>query len=369
VKTYIEGDDDGTDARALALVRQGPPWKFLRAGLVGLGVLSVLWVLIESAELSAAPIREVAWLLAALPPAVFVPLVLWLDRYEAEPRWLLSVVFLWGAFGAALASAVVNGLVQAAVPGGAGLGVSAPVVEELTKGAALWLLVRYRRDEFDGVLDGVVYATMVALGFAMTENVLYYGRAALGRLEGASLGAVFVARGIVTPLAHPLFTALTGVGIGLGLGLASGALRLLAGVGGLAAAVGLHALWNRTAQTGALPAAYVTVFAPTLAVLVVIALLARRRERRVVADELGPERAGGVLSPAEYEELVRARPRRRRLRRALLRGGVTAWSRVFRFYDLATELAFRKRRGVPARELEPYRAALRLARQAIPPSL
>lgn len=358
-----------SDARAVALVQQGPPWKFLRVGLAGLAALSVLWVLVEGAELPAAPVRDVAWLLAALPPAVFVPLVLWLDRYEAEPRWLLSVVFLWGAFGAALASAVVNGVVEAAVPGGAGMAVSAPVVEELTKGAALWLLVRYRRDEFDGVLDGLVYATMVALGFAMTENVLYFGRAALGRLEGASLGPVFVGRGIVTPLAHPLFTALTGVGLGLALRLRRAPVRVLVGVAGLAGAIVLHGLWNHAAQTGDLPAAYVTVFAPALGTLVVIGVLARCRERRVVAEELGPEVARGVLSSTEYDELVRSRLRRRRLRRALLRGGVTVWSRLFRFYDLATELAFRKRHGAGAADVEPYRIAVRLARQAIPPSV
>jgi RsiW-degrading membrane proteinase PrsW (M82 family) len=358
-----------SDARAVALVQQGPPWRFLRVGLAGLLALSVLWVLVEGAELEAAPIRDVAWLLAALPPAVFVPLVLWLDRYEAEPRWLLGVVFLWGAFGAALASAVVNGVVELAVPGGAGMAVSAPVVEELTKGAALWLLAWYRRDDFDGVLDGLVYATMVALGFAMTENVLYFGRAALGRLEGTSLGAVFVARGIVTPLAHPLFTALTGVGLGLAMSRRRTPVRVLAGVAGLAGAIGLHGLWNHAARTGVLPAAYVIVFAPALATLVVIGVLARRRERRVVAEELGPEVARGVLSSTEYEELVGARLRRRRLRRAFLRGGVTVWSRLFRFYDLATELAFRKRRGSPAADLEPYRIALRLARQAIPPAL
>jgi RsiW-degrading membrane proteinase PrsW (M82 family) len=47
----------------------------------------------------------------------------------------------------------------------------------------LYAVYRWRRFAFDGVLDGLVYAGMVGLGFAFTENILYYSRAAL---EGAS---------------------------------------------------------------------------------------------------------------------------------------------------------------------------------------
>ena len=36
----------------------------------------------------------------------------------------------------------------------------------------------WKKDEFDGVVDGIVYASMAGLGFAMTENILYYGNAA-----------------------------------------------------------------------------------------------------------------------------------------------------------------------------------------------
>src|SRR6185369_17813007 len=55
--------------------------------------------------------------------------------------------------------------------------ISAPIVEESSKAFILLVLFLWKRDEFDGIVDGVVYAGMVGLGFAMTENVLYYGRA------------------------------------------------------------------------------------------------------------------------------------------------------------------------------------------------
>ena len=53
----------------------------------------------------------------------------------------------------------------------------APIVEEAVKGAFLVGLLIFRRREFDGIVDGIVYAGLVAAGFAFTENILYFGRA------------------------------------------------------------------------------------------------------------------------------------------------------------------------------------------------
>ena len=39
----------------------------------------------------------------------------------------------------------------------------------------LLLLLWWRRAELDGILDGIVYAGMVGIGFAFTENILYLG--------------------------------------------------------------------------------------------------------------------------------------------------------------------------------------------------
>ena len=53
----------------------------------------------------------------------------------------------------------------------------APVTEEACKGLFLFLLLWWRRAELDGVLDGIVYAGMVGIGFAFTENILYLAAA------------------------------------------------------------------------------------------------------------------------------------------------------------------------------------------------
>ena len=69
---------------------------------------------------------------------------------------------------------LVRRLHRGAEPGG-----RRPVTEEASKGLFLLLLLWWRRAELDGILDGIVYAGMVGIGFAFVENILYLG----GRLQ------------------------------------------------------------------------------------------------------------------------------------------------------------------------------------------
>ena len=69
------------------------------------------------------------------------------------------------------------------------------------------------RREFDGITDGMVYAGVTAAGFAFTENIQYLATA-YTEGGGEALTATFVARCLLSPFAHPMFTVLTGVGIG-----------------------------------------------------------------------------------------------------------------------------------------------------------
>src|SRR6185437_11708218 len=141
------------------------------------------------------------------------------------PRTLLSA-FLWGASVAALSALLINSsavLVADAVLGqGSGdvLGASviAPIVEEGVKGAFVVGLLVFRRQEFDGVVDGIVYAGLVGAGFAFTENILYLGRAfadAGFAGEAGGVATILFLRGVLSPFVHPLFTAMTGIGAGV----------------------------------------------------------------------------------------------------------------------------------------------------------
>ncbi|MBK7774696.1 MAG: PrsW family intramembrane metalloprotease [Sandaracinaceae bacterium] len=116
-----------------------------------------------------------------------------LDRYDPEPWYALLGCLFWGGIAACGFSVTINSLVGEAVGSmyGAEAGdivgavICAPIVEEFWKGMAVFGMFFFLKREFDGIVDGIIYASFVALGFAAVENVLYYGRAAAdGGLAG-----------------------------------------------------------------------------------------------------------------------------------------------------------------------------------------
>ncbi len=157
----------------------------------------------------------------------------------------------------------------------------APVVEETMKGLVLFGLLWRRRDEIDGPTDGVIYAAMVGLGFAMVENVGYYINAIVTPERGgiALLGYTFVLRGVVSPLLHPIFTSMTGLGVAYAASRPRGAASAKwAVLLGWLAAVVLHGTWNGLSLfgTAGLIGGYLLMSA-VLAGLIVILYRDRRR--------------------------------------------------------------------------------------------
>ena len=96
-----------------------------------------------------------------------------------------ALAFAWGALVAVIASFIINSIVGIVVSIGispdagqiAGAVLSAPMFEEGSKGLGLLILLIFFRRYFDDILDGIVFAGVIALGFATVENVLYYGQA------------------------------------------------------------------------------------------------------------------------------------------------------------------------------------------------
>jgi RsiW-degrading membrane proteinase PrsW (M82 family) len=302
--------------------------------------------------------------IAVLPVPVYLTLVLWLDRYESEPAWLLATSFFWGALVAVFFAIIVNSLgvllVQGAYGEAAanfyGMVISAPLVEETAKALALFALFLWKRDEFDGVLDGIIYAAMVGLGFAMTENVKYYGVAVA---EQNAVG-VFIVRGLFSPFAHPLFTSMTGIGLGLAAHSRSAAARWLLPPLGLAGAIVLHAAWNASAFfTGAtengliMLGSYFVVMVPTFISLLAVVVFALRREGRVLREQLRADCERGLFTHDEYQRLCSLRQRAGASFGALTRGGLSAWLTRMQLNRAASELAFHRHRvarGITSRD-------------------
>lgn len=287
-----------------------------------------------------------ALLIAMVPVPFYVAFALWVDRFEPEPPWLLAISFVWGATIAVFFSLVFNTLSEGILTAAAGAPrasmatnvISAPFIEELAKGSALLLLFLWRRDEFDNVTDGIVYAGMIGLGFAMTENVLYYGRAIT---ESGGAAAIVFMRGVVSPFAHPLYTSMTGIGFGLSRESDRRAVKLFAPVLGLGAAMLLHAIWNLSTRFGIVfVAAYLAIMVPAFLAVLAIAFFSLRREAKIIRTHLACIVEDGVLSADDLAVVTSVRGRVKASTRALFAGGFRKWIARRRFHALATELAF-----------------------------
>jgi RsiW-degrading membrane proteinase PrsW (M82 family) len=235
--------------RVLGLVLYG---AFMLAGAAAL-VYFFLVLPLESPDPEAQYTAMGIGAVCALPPLiVYLWIPRFIDRFDPEPWWALAFVLGWGAIAACgFACAINTGVEEVAVAAGGkgfadvvGACICAPFVEEAMKGVAVFGVFYFLRREFDGVVDGVIYATFAALGFAAVENVLYYSNAIKADPQGDALAMTFVVRGILTPWGHPLYTSMTGIGFGIARETRIPWLKWLAPLGGYGCAVMLHSIWN-----------------------------------------------------------------------------------------------------------------------------
>ncbi|HEX3750207.1 MAG TPA: PrsW family intramembrane metalloprotease [Streptosporangiaceae bacterium] len=338
-----------------AVVEGRKPGRARVGVIVGIIVAALCVLLVFGIELaeakasgrSAAPFW-IALPLALAPVPLLVSVVLFIDRLEPEPRLNLVFGFLWGAGIAALFAIVINTagleyITQPALGASAGEYVSAtagaPVVEETLKGLFLVWLLRWRRQELDGPTDGIVYAAMVGLGFAMTENIGYYINAQVNPIHGGTqlLGYTFVLRGVLSPFLHPIFTSMTGIGAAYA---ASHRHRGWALALGWLAAMGLHAMWNGLSIFGLAGTLVAYVF---LICLLIVEYLIIRADRRHIVGQIqhylpGYEDTGLVT---DYDiRMLSSLPGRKQARVwARSTGGMAAATAMGEYQLAATELA------------------------------
>ena len=307
--------------------------------------------------------------LALIPLAICVLTLVWIDRWEPEPKAALVLGFFWGAGMAVATSLVVGGWVQpllmattaSADPDLVGAVIQAPLVEEVCKGAGVLLLFFLRRRTFDGPIDGVVYAGIIAAGFAFTENIVYFGQAFDGNGGHADgLLGIFIMRGLMSPFAHVMFTGMLGACVGYAARHGGTAMVLGAWAAGLVPAMLLHGLWNSlTFIQGNFLVLYLVLQVPVFVLCITGIIFLRRAEARLTRRRLADYVPPGWFSQPEVPMLASGAGRRRAL----------AWSRTFgagkvmkEFIRLATRLAFtRQRLLVDARGTAGSAAATRFA--------
>lgn len=224
-----------------------PPLAWLAVVSVALVCLLVVvaWLLVTlqaTAIVMAIP--------ALIPLGIVLAVVWWLDRWEPEPRILIVLALVYGA-GASILGTLVSGNFMLSVAARYlrtvgevntyAVVVQGPIIEELVKGLGILLILALARREFNGPVDGFIYAALIGAGFAFTENIVYFAQAGD---TGLGLVWVLVVRGILSPFAHVLFTGLIGLSVGWA-ARRTGAGRIAIGfLAGLVAAIIAHAFWN-----------------------------------------------------------------------------------------------------------------------------
>ena len=336
-----------------------------------------------SINVGAASLTIVLWAAYAAP---FVMLIVFLDLLEPEPPAFLASAFAWGAIVACSIAMVANTATQSILTKTAGPeftrtwwpALSGPSTEEVLKGLGVVVIVLVARRQVSTVLDGLIYGLFVGLGFQVAENIVYTSDklqlAAFGGTPGRVVLDMFVLRGFALGLwSHAVYTALVGYGIAFAY-LRSDLSRLRRATVLLllfGAAWGLHFLWNapflqpeRGSGLNAPDLAlYVAKGLPALALVVVLYLLARRREVAWFSDALRDERAD--VEPEELDALTTFRGRRSVLAAARRSGGRGAARAARRLHRAQVRLAVSCARsdGCSTPEVEAARRAVRLARR------
>ncbi len=284
---------------------------------------------------------------------LFAYILYWLDRYEKEPLLLLGGVFLWGAVIAAGSAFLINTFLglgiyiftnSSVLTDIATGSIVAPLVEETLKGLAVLAVFLVFRNEFDSILDGIIYAGVAALGFAATENTYYIYTYGFQQSGWSGLLSLTFIRVVLVGWQHPFYTAFFGIGLAISRLNKNMAIKIFAPLLGLAIGMFTHGLHNTIAAI--LPDGLAGTLIGTAIdwtgwfFMIIVIIWATWREQQNLKKYLAAEVQAGTISPA------------------LLHTAVSGWRQMFarftalfngkyvqtaRFYQVCGEYAHKRR--------------------------
>ena len=279
-----------------------------------------------------------------LPALAYIMLIYNFDKNEKEPKSLIVAALVWGAIPAVLVALVANlffnlppSLVGPEAVEAIKIGVFSPFVEEFLKGGIVLFFALKRKNEFNNTLDGIIYGSMVGLGFAMTGNTISYLASFLYRgFDSLRLSILF--EGIFFGLNHAFYTAIFGAGLGYARQYFNRSTRAGISVMAFVLAVlvnGIHSYITQ-ALVGVNP---LTIILNWLAISVIFAVmvLSIRRENSILKDFLIDELPSPLLVIA-----IQHKKRRIVLRQIKRQEGREAEKKTALFFKQASQLAFLK---------------------------
>jgi len=153
-------------------------------------------------------------LLTAIAPVFIIIIYIYIkDKYEKEPKRLLLLSFISGAIVSIVITTILYSGFDVLLPleNHYSIGqqfIKAFFVVGLTEEFSKYIIVRYisqPRRAFNEPFDGIIYAVMVSMGFAATENIMYV-------LQGGY--EVALLRAFTAVPAHATFAILMGYFMG-----------------------------------------------------------------------------------------------------------------------------------------------------------
>lgn len=321
-------------------------WLF---GVLGFVLIALIGYFVWALGVEAS---GVGLILALIPLAIVFFGVRIIDRWEPEPKALVAFAIAWGAIAAVGITLLVDLGITFLIglrPEEMAAVIQAPIIEEIAKGLGILIIFLVARRTFDGPVDGIVYGALIGAGFAFTENIQYF---AISLIQGGGeqLTATFVLRGLLSPFAHAMFTALTGFAMGLAARRHASVGKVIgAGALGLLGAMLLHAFWNGSATFANFFLLYITLQVPLFVGFIIVIVALRKEEARLTRERLGEYAAAGWFTPEEVTMLATPAGRKVGLQWASsLRGDRRPLMRAF--IKDSTALAAVRQRAITGRD-------------------
>jgi protease PrsW len=293
------------------------------------------------------------------------------DRYTTVPRKLAAAGLLWGAVAAIGAFALLgNDAVMSlyAKTFGAsfafdwGAALTAPIDEELAKGAGILLLLTLAPQLIRSPFDGLILGAFVGLGFQISEDISY---AFIGAADAfGDVGAAWATIVVRTPASIPshwMYSGVFGAGLIWFIGRPDVSARKGLGAGLMLTAMLMHGLWDASAAIAG--DSVFGLLVPTIVAAVLIAVFVWVYQNTVPIERgwmrelMAPEVKLGVVTPAELDALAGSRSTRRRYIHAQPSRRTAA-----QVLDAETELAHQIARDGGAETAAVHRARAAVAR-------
>ena len=150
--------------------------------------------------------------LAIAPGLAIIIFIYWKDKFDREPKRLLGLSFLLGAFSiipAIILEVLFSNYAESIPVYLVSNAVKAVLVGGLAEEGSKYFMVRYflyPRKAFNEPFDGITYCVMVSMGFATVENVMYV-------MDGGMSAALL--RMVTAVPAHATFGIVMGYYLGL----------------------------------------------------------------------------------------------------------------------------------------------------------